>query len=383
MFYSSRKILVYNNWKVALGMIGMDAENNTGSFTPWGDLPKIDLRHLLKMTDDTGLFQHALYSVPDPHHGYCIDDNARALLTALIHAELFGHDEHIVPLHRYLMFMAYAFNNEAGVFRNFMSYDRRWLEDAGSPDSQGRAIWALGTAVAHAPDGDTHDLASELFRKALPGISAFEHLRSKAFALIGLSEWLAVEPGDQSTQSLRDRYANDIYEAFQQHGSEDWPWCEPLVTYDNAKLCHALLVCGAAMYNSEMIQQGLDSLRWLLDVQRADRGHLSIIGNDGWLPRGGQRTRFDQQPLEAHALVHGCLAAAKISQDRSWADEAWRCFRWFTGENDLGVSLYAEESGGCMDGLQSNGVNRNQGAESTLAYLLSVLELHRYVASTT
>lgn len=359
----------------------MDAKPMMDSTAPQPrTLPKIDLRHLLKMTDDTGLFQHARYSVPDPHHGYCIDDNARALIAALYHADLFGYDEQIVPLHRYLMFMTYAYNEQAGVFRNFMAYDRRWLEDAGSPDSQGRALWALGLAVALAPDDDTRDLACEIIRKALPGASRFIDLRSRAFALIGIDHWLTISSDDRAAQEVRDRYADDLLLAFQTHTHQDWPWCEDLATYANAKLCHALLVSGKAMNRDDMIRQGLTSLRWLLNVQRARDGHLSIIGNHGWLPRGGAKADFDQQPLEAHALVDGCLAAARISGDRLWVDEAWRCFRWFTGENDLGVPLYAQDTGGCMDGLQADGANRNQGAESTLAYLLSLLQLHHHAA---
>jgi hypothetical protein len=344
-------------------------------------LPEVDLRHLLKMTDDTGLFQHALYAVPDLRHGYCTDDNARALIAALLHAELFGRDGEQVPLHRYLMFLAYAYHESAGVFRNFMGYDRRWLEEAGSPDSQGRAIWALGVAVSTAPDDDTRDLAGELMHKALPGVSGLRDLRSKAFTVIGLEEYLRVYPGHVQASALRDRYAEDLLTAFARNASDDWPWCEDTVIYDNAKLCQGLLVCGRSMGRDDMIEQGLRSLRWLLDVQRAPGGHLSIIGNEGWLRRGGRKADFDQQPLEAHALVHACLVAAQVAGDKAWVDEAWRCFRWFTGGNDLGVSLYAPETGGCMDGLRPEGANRNQGAESTLAYLLSVLELHRYRAS--
>jgi len=358
----------------------MDALHETHAVTPWQQLPKVDLRHLLKMTDDTGLFQHALYSVPDPDHGYCIDDNARALLAAVKHARLFGYDEHILPLHRYLMFMAHAYNEQTGVFRNFMAYDRRWLEDVGSPDSQARSIWALGVTVADAPNDDTRDLAAELFRKALPGCGGFHHLRSKAFTLLGLDAWLRSFSDDQAATSLRDRYALELLQAFSANASDAWPWCEDLVTYDNAKLCHALLVSGRSMGHDGMVQQGAESMRWLLKVQRAEDGHLSIIGNDGWLPRGGERAKYDQQPLEAYALVHGCLAAAAVTGEAAWVGEAWRCFKWFTGENDLGVSLYAEDTGGCMDGLHPDGTNRNQGAESTLAYLLSALELHRYVA---
>jgi len=346
----------------------------------WESLPEVDLRQLLKMTDDTGMLQHALYSVPDPEHGYCIDDNARALIAALLHAEQFGYDEQVVPLQRYLMFIAYAYNEQAGVFRNFMSYDRHWLEDAGSPDSQGRAIWALGTAVATSPDDDTRDLADELIRKALPGVGGFVDLRAKAFTLLGLDEYLKVKPDSIEARTLRDRYAHDLFAAFQNHAREGWPWCEAVATYDNAKLCHALLLSGRSIGRDDMIDQGLTSLRWLLEVQRAQGGHLSIIGNDGWLPRDGKKADFDQQPLEAYALVHACLTAEKISRDKVWADEAWRCFQWFTGRNDLGVALFAPDTGGCMDGLGPGGANRNQGAESTLAYLLSILELHHFKA---
>ncbi len=336
--------------------------------------PEADLRHLIKMTDDTGIFQHALYSMPDPHHGYCIDDNARALITAVLHAQLAGYDERVVPLHRYLSFLHYAYNDQTGVFRNFMAYDRRWLEDVGSPDSQGRTLWALGTAAAKAPDNDTRDLALELLRKALPGVSTLIDLRAKAFTLVGLEDWLTVEI-DHHAAKLRDRYAQDLLDAFNQHAGDDWPWCEQIATYANAKLCHALILCGRSMRRDDMVTQGLASMRWLLDVQTAEQGHLSIIGNAGWLPRGGTKAKFDQQPLEAHALVHGCLAAAHVTGDHAWTKEARRCFQWFTGKNDLGTSLYIPDTGGCMDGLQAGGVNRNQGAESTLAYLMSALEL--------
>ena len=364
-----------------MGRPTMENTSTAGPAEGWQPIPDVDLRHLLKMTDDTGLFQHALYAVPDLRHGYCTDDNARALIAALQHTELLGSERSALPLHRYLTFLAYAYNESAGVFRNFMGYDRRWVENAGSPDSQGRAIWALGVAVSTAPDDDTRDLAGELMYKALPGVSGLRDLRSKVFTAIGLEEYLKVYPGHIPASELRDRYAVDLLTAFANNAADDWPWCEDIVIYDNAKLCHGLLVCGRSMGRDDMIEQGLKSLRWLLDVQRAPGGHLSIIGNEGWLPRGGHKADYDQQPLEAYALVHACLTAAGVSGEKAWADEAWRCFKWFTGDNDRGVPLYASETGGCMDGLRPNGVNRNQGAESTLAYLLSVLELHRYRAS--
>lgn len=372
-----------------MGSTGTDGDITPGRSGSYGPLPEIDLRHVVSMTDCTGLFQHALYSLPDLNHGYCIDDNARALIAAIYHHQLAGGDQPTLPLRRYLTFLAYAYNESAGGFRNFMGYDRRWLEDIGSPDSQGRTLWALGVTVSAAPDEDTRDLANDLFIKALPGVSAFRDLRSKAFALLGLDPYLQRYPDNSQlstrasapAKALRDRYAQDLFGAFARAASDDWPWCEDLATYDNAKLCHALLVSGDAMGREDMVRQALTSLAWLLKVQRSPKGFLSIIGNDGWLPRGGTKADFDQQPLEAHALVHACLDAATITGDSVWADHAWQCFRWFTGENDLGVSLYAPDTGGCMDGLEANGVNRNQGAESSLAYLLSVLGLHRYHAS--
>ena len=361
----------------------------SGPSAQGGSLPEIDVRHVLSMSDCTGMFQHALYSLPDLDHGYCIDDNARALIAAMVHTRLCGDGQTPLPKRCYLAFLAHAFNESAGKFRNFMAYDRRWLEQVGSPDSQGRTIWALGVTVESALDPDIRDLADDLFTKALPGVEVFHDLRSKAFTILGIESYLQKYPAESEActkasapaKVLRDRYAQEIYAAFAQRGTGDWPWCEDLVTYDNAKLCHAMLLAGQSMGRLEMVEQGLKSLGWLLEVQRSDKGHLSIIGNDGWLPRGGQKAAYDQQPLEAHALVHASLAAAQVSGNIDWVNEAWRCFRWFLGDNDLGVALYAPKTGGCMDGLNPEGANRNQGAESTLAYLLSVLELHRYHAS--
>ncbi len=344
-----------------------------------GGLPAIDLRQLLALTDDTGMFQHARWATPDPHHGYCIDDNARALIAAVLHASVHsaGEEASAVPLQRYLSFLVYAFDEATGRFRNFMGYDRRWLEPVGSQDSQGRTIWALGQAVQLAPEENTRGLALNLLHRALPAVESFAFLRSRAFALLGIDAYLSSEP-DANAAALRDRLAEGLLAAWRGNADAAWPWFEDVATYDNAKLSHALLVAGASMERAEMIDAALTSLRWLLEVQTAEAGHLSIIGNDGWYPRGGERAQFDQQPLEAHALVHACLAAAELTGESAWADQAWRCFAWFRGANDLGVPLYDEQTGGCQDGLSATGPNANQGAESTLAYLLSVLELHRH-----
>ncbi len=346
--------------------------------TPWEPFPQIDLRQTLRLSDDTGIFQHAVYGTPDPNHGYCIDDNARALIAALLHQRLRGADGEALPLNRYVTFLAYAWNDDARAFRNFMGYDRHWLEDEGSQDSQARTIWALGLAVNHAPRDSTRELAYDLINKGMEAVERFAFLRSHAFALIGLHELLQFKPDHARARELFERCADRLATGYSEHATEDWPWWEDVVTYDNAKLCHAMLVGGQALGRADMIDAGLTSLKWLLKMQTAEDGRLSIIGNNGWLQRGKPRARFDQQPLEAYAMVHACLTAARQTGDKAWEDHAWVCFEWFRGRNDLGLSLYDEETGGCQDGLEPDGVNRNQGAESTLAYLLSVLELHLY-----
>lgn len=358
----------------------MTTANASYSPTTWANLPEIDLRQLLRLSDDTGMLQHAIFNVPDPNHGYCIDDNARALIAAMLYSRLREDDERVVPMHRYLTFLTYAFNQDTSKFRNFMAYDRSWLEDEGSHDSQGRTIWALGVAVNFAPNDAIRELALDLIQRAMPAIEDLQYIRSWTFALIGLDEYLKHVPDDQRAITLRNTYAEKLFKAYQDHATDDWPWWEDLVTYDNAKLCQALMISGAAMQRSDMIEAALTSLRWLLNIQTNERGELSIIGNEGWLKKGQPKAQFDQQPLEAHAFVQACLTAAYLTDDTdaAWADEALRCFDWFLGRNDLGVSLYHPDTGGCQDGLHPTGANKNQGAESSLAYLLSVLELHLY-----
>lgn len=343
-------------------------------------LPEIDLRQLQRLTDDTGIFQHATHLLPDPTHGYCTDDNARALIAAVLHADLRGYDEQTVPLYRYLAFVAYAFNSDNGRFRNFMGYDRRWLEEAGSEDSHGRAVWSLGVTVERAPSAPIRDFAEQLLHKALPAVrEQLEHLHPRAFALLGLTAHLrAID--DAAVTEVRDEVAHWLYDRWRAHASDDWPWWEDILTWGIARPPHAMLVAGHAMQHRDMIDAALRALQWALDVQTAPDGHLSIVGNDGWYVRGKRKAQFDQQPLEAHGLIDACLAAAEITGDEAWAQRAWRCFQWFHGDNDLGEPLYHPETGGCQDGLTATGPNQNQGAESTLAYLLSQLVLHQHHA---
>ncbi|MEM9418863.1 MAG: hypothetical protein AAGA25_07435 [Planctomycetota bacterium] len=356
--------------------------------SPLLPLPNIDLRHLQRLTDDTGIYQHAVFATPDANHGYCIDDNARALIAGLLYAELHGLDEAATPLHTYLNFIAYAYNAQTKQFRNFMAFDRSWLEDSGSHDSQGRNIWAMGLTAKLGPTESIRGLGCDLFAKALPALDDLKFIRSWAFSLLGIDAFLDAVPDDAECAATFEQYAVKLFDAYTAHAEDDWPWWEDEATYDNAKLPHALLFAGQRLQRDDMTAAGLTSLRWLLDQQlnTGDDGtpHLSIIGNQGWLQHGQPRAPFDQQPLEAYALVDACLAAARVVTDAAertrWEADARLCYDWFTGKNDLGIVMLDPETGGGKDGLNADGPNQNQGAESSLAPLLATLEMHRYAA---
>lgn len=349
-------------------------------------LPDIDLRQMLVLTDETGILQHAKYATPDLHHGYCTDDNCRALLAAVKYFALedeardssYTRDDLLTATQRYLAFLAYAFNPETGRFRNFMEYDRNWLEEIGSEDSHARTLWGLGSAARLGPTADVRDYAEELYLRALGAANSFGHLRPRAYTLLGIYEYLQARPDHEQSLQLKTRLAEDLLEVYRENATDDWPWWEDRLSWGNTKLPHALLVSGEKLKREEMIEAGLTSLRWVLDVQTGEEGQLSIIGNRGWYVRGQERARFDQQPIEAKGGVQACLSAAVITGDPYWTAEAKRCFEWFLGRNNAGVPLYNPETGGCQDGLSLSGVSSNQGAESTLAYLLTVLELRHY-----
>lgn len=342
------------------------------------------------MTDDTGLFQHARLGVPDLHHGYCIDDNARALIAAVNSSLDEKRDAGFIGWHpnvmvdRYLRFIAYALDPQTRRFRNFMGYDRRWLEAVGSNDSQGRTVWALGAAVRDAPCAYQRDLAGMLLDEALHGVMELDSLRSWAFALIGLDAAIAATEPDKNN-GLDEIFlvvAHRLIDTYTAFATDDWPWWESVVTYDNARLPQAMLLAGRRLDRPDVSDQALTALCWLIDQQTdPDRGHLSVIGNDGWMTRDGKRANFDQQPLEAHALVDACLLALETTDDEKWPRHARWAFDWFTGHNDAGLSLVDPETGGGQDGLTPRGVNRNQGAESLLAYVLSSQAMRRHAVT--
>ncbi len=339
------------------------------------ELPPLKLDHLKRMTDDTGLLQHAKFNIPNFHEGYSIDDNARGLIVGVQLDEL-GYSEGLELASRYMGFIAYAFNQETGRFRNFMDYSRNWLEESGSDDSHGRTLWALGTVLGRSQAAAFHGIAGWLFNQALPAILDTTSPRAWAFTILGLHEYLRRFDGDRRAAQVRDELAGRLLALYRQHRADDWRWYEDVLAYSNAVLPQAMLMCGQWLPNHEMMQAGLESLRWLADLQRSKAGgHFLPIGSNGFYPRGGERARFDQQPVEARVMLTACLEAYRVTGDEQWHKEALRAFGWFLGRNDLGLSLYDPDTGGCYDGLHPDRVNENQGAESTLAYLQSLLEL--------
>jgi glycosyltransferase involved in cell wall biosynthesis len=335
------------------------------------------LDHLVRMTDGTGMFQHATYTIPNFAEGYCTDDNARALLLTVLLEDL-GQDG---PLLRriattYAAFLQAAFDRSRRRFRNFLDFDRRWLEEVGSDDCQGRALWALGACVGRSKRPDLPSWAASHFELALPAVPEMTSPRAWAFALLGIHEYLRRFSGDRLTGQVRDALTARLVGLFDQTATSDWSWFEEVVSYDNARLPHALIASGHEGGDSRAVEVGLRALGWLVQVQRAPQGHFRAIGCNGFYRKGQEPARFDQQPIEASATVSACLEAYRVTQELSWLNEARSAFEWFLGRNDLGHELYDPATGGCCDGLQEDRVNRNQGAESTLSFLLALAEMN-------
>jgi glycosyltransferase involved in cell wall biosynthesis len=341
------------------------------------ELPEVNLEHLGTMTDDTGILQHAAFTVPACEHGYCLDDNARGLLLTAILEEAGTEDRSVVRAlaSRYLAFVSHAFNPDRRRFRNFMSYSRRFIEDVGSEDSHGRAMWALGSVFGRSRDAGRRTLGGQLFQRGLPAVATFTSPRAWAFSLLGIDEYLRALQGDGDVEAMRTLLADKLLDLFRRSRRRDWPWFEDRLTYCNARLSQALVVSGAEMRNEEMAAAGLESLEWLMTLQSSAEGHFAPIGSNGFYERGGTRAAFDQQPVEAHAMVSACLESRRVTGLSHWTDRARRAFSWFLGENQLQQWLYDPTTGGCRDGLHADRANENQGAESTLSFLLALCEM--------
>jgi glycosyltransferase involved in cell wall biosynthesis len=338
--------------------------------------PELNLDHLYRMTDSTGIFQHASFTKPNLAEGYCTDDNARALILAVLLGQMEDAPRRVRTLaSTYAAFLKYAFDPKTGRFHNFLGLDRCWLDELGSEDAHGRAIWALGTALARSPHWSSQASAEWLFTRALPAVTHFTSPRAWAFSLIGIDEYLRHRDHDCPANDLRKDLTNRLMTIFDKVARPDWTWFEDGLTYDNAKLAHALIVSGRATAQTAVYERGIQALRWLVGVQTSIRGQLRPVGSNGFYQRKGVRADFDQQPIEAHSTISACLEAYWATADLWWYEQAQRAFDWFLGWNDLGLELYTPETGGCRDGLHSDRANENQGAESMLAFLLSLAEM--------
>jgi glycosyltransferase involved in cell wall biosynthesis len=348
-------------------------------------LPELKLNHLKTLTDDTGMLQHAIFTVPNYWEGHTTDDNARALIFRVLNQRdeeqrsksSFGDTRSATsdPAFRYLAFLEHAFNPEKARFRNFLGYDHSWVEAAGSDDCHGRALWGLGTVLGRSEDAGLRGSAGRLFEFALPATLAFSSPRGWAYALLGVQEYLGSFPGDRDAQKIQSTLSLRLLQMYESVRSPEWKWFEDILAYGNARLPQALLLVGAGSDN-RMVAAGLESLDWLMKTQLCEtHGHFVPIGSQGFYRKDGEKARFDQQPIEAAGAVSACLEAYRVTGDSRWRRDAWSAFNWFLGDNDLQLPLYDSVTGGCRDGLHPDRANQNQGAESTLSFLMALLEM--------
>ena len=358
-------------------------ENNiSGSFkkiNPNYNLPEIKTDQLRRMSDSTGIIQHATFHLPRFAEGYCSDDNARALIlsTWLENSpHLYKGDISLLG-DSYAAFLNYAYNIDTANFKNFMSYERRWLETVGSEDSNGRVLWALGSVVNQTKKEGLKKWAKELFLNSINNILTTTSPRTWAYTLFGISEYLKKYQGDRNIRKIRKELTGRLADLYKQVATKDWKWFEEVLSYDNARLCQAMIISDDPAH----IQIGLSSLTWLKNIQTSSAGYFRPVGCEKFFKKGETRSCFDQQPIEAAATVSVCLSAYQKTKDESWITEAKKAFDWFLGKNDVGISLYDHNTGGCHDGLQVDRVNQNQGAESTLSFLMALTELKQALST--
>jgi len=351
------------------------------------ELPGLNLDHVRRLTDDTGMLQHSIFTIPNRREGYTTDDNARALiLSVLLEKQGAKQREALQPgtpdspvatsPGAYLSFLEHAFNPSKGRFKNFLRYDRRWNEVVGSEDSHGRALWALGTVLGQSQNVGLRGAAGRLFEFSLPAVLEFKSPRAWAYTVLGIQQYLESYPGDRDAQKVRTALSLRLLEMYTSVSRPDWKWFENVLAYGNARLPQALLLVGSACSDDRMVSAGLESLGWLSQIQQCEVNHHFVpVGSEGFYPQGGYQARFDQQPIEAAGAVSACLQAYRITGDNRWRKQAWSAFNWYLGDNDLQLPLYDAVTGGCRDGLHPDRANENQGAESTLSFLTALLEM--------
>ena len=361
-------------------------------------LPELKLDHVNALTDDTGILQHAIFTIPNRGEGHTTDDNARALIFSVMLEKpataepqreanhQAGQEKRNLSIAdfagRYLAFLEHAFDPASGRFRNFLGYDRRWNEPVGSEDCHGRALWSLGTVLGRSKNEGLRSAAGRLFEFAVPVAIEIYSPRASAYTLLGLQEYLNSYPGDRDAQKLRSVLSRRLLEMYESIRRPEWNWFENVVAYANARLPQALLVVGSACADDRMISAGLEALSWLMKTQHCETNrHFVPIGSQGFYRQGGDKARFDQQPIEAAGAVSACLEAYRVTGEKRWRNEAWSVFNWFLGDNDLQVPLYDSVTGGCRDGLHPERANQNEGAESTLSFLMALLEMGAVVDS--
>ena len=334
-------------------------------------MPKLNLNHIFRLTDDTGIIQHARFGIPNLKEGYCIDDNARALIMALM---AYKHDKNkdtkeLIPT--YLSYIQYM-QRADGNFRNFLSFNRNYLDEVGSEDSFGRTIWSLGKLISCVANNSYREFGKELFANAIPHFKNLKYIRGIANTMIGVSEYLTVHTGDELLLGELNNLATSLKHAYQRNKDGEWHWFEDILTYDNAILPLALLHHYQITGNLKSYEVAMESIEFL-DNLSFKNGYLSPIGNAGWMKKNGSNPIYDQQAIETMAMVLLYSKIYEITKDEQYLQKMHISYKWFLGENSLHIPLYDYETNGCGDGLQHNSVNRNQGAESTLAYFISHL----------
>jgi hypothetical protein len=359
--------------------------------------------HLTAMSDDMGMWQHARGVEPDPRFGYCTDDVARAVIVDLLHAREETSSGLDASLRRSLRFVSDAFDAKSGRFLNFRKADGRWLDTGASEDCHARALMALAAVMVEMPGTELAERAAQLFGRALPAATSFGALRPVSAALLAcdsaieagfsdaepaftvLAVRLAKAFGDDATESPPRTFRPEPsrFAGFSSRiGSEaettaelEWPWPEPVLTYENALMPRALIAAARRLDQPALLARGCSVLDWLIDVQAGESGRFSPVGNSDWWHRTAERSRFDQQPIEAATMVAATSAAFRATGRARYLDAAEAAYGWFLGDNDLGVALADPARGACCDGLTPTGPNENQGAESTLMWLTALEEM--------
>lgn len=341
-------------------------------------LPEVNLTHLRNITDTTGILQHSVFSIPNRNEGYCIDDNSRALLVIVLNKYLFQDPLADSLLYTYLSFIHYAYNKEAGLFRNFMSYDRKWLDESGSEDSNGRTLFVLGYMIKNTENHSHLALCKMLFDSTVKYMEKFTSLRAISHVIMGCIFYLHKFSGAREVKRICKKLLVKLNDYYLKNTAGDWKWFEEYLTYDNARLPQALLMGGSYFKNSNYLYNGLESLNWMLDlIYDREKNYISLIGNDGWYLKGAEKAKFDQQPIEIASIIDACFQAYLISEDMEWINKIGVTFSWFLGNNDRQEPLYDFTTGGCFDGLTSAITNQNQGAESTISWLTSLHRMYR------